>query len=621
MPALILYLFKLSVSLSVVYLFYQSVLRRLTFYAWSRFYLIGYTVLSFFIPLINITPVLEKNEMTDNRIVQFIPRVGAFNERADVHLYSTSHIPASLVRWDFIMLILLAGVIVMFLRLVVHLLSFKKIMNKAKLVSDNDVKLYQVNRSIIPFSFGNSIFINRQLHTDTELQEIIRHEFVHVRQKHTIDIIWTELLCVINWYNPFVWLIRKAIRQNLEFIADNKVLQTGLDKKQYQYLLLKVTGNNHFSIASQFNFSSLKKRIAMMNKMKSARAHLIKFLFVLPLIAVLLVAFRNNSDKLRQKEGLRQPVAVKEQATNALLTDTVPGQDKYIIEVIVNKKKGDTIVVVRDKKSKKEIKRMTLEEWDKNKKYYESLYGPVDGIVEDDNHPVLINTDNGRNVYVLKNIDGQTAKFKRLEITNDNKVKMTLDNGKEENYNLDNWTEKEEFENKYGKILPVTAPAKAGTSVGTTISAEPASPSKAFELTKLSVATDAGTTTSMPVATSSTLSSVSSVAQAAEPVKTIIAEDKIIAMFKKDMQEADVKKLEADLKEKGYDFKITKAEYNDGRLVLIKGHITKHNQKQYFNASNFSRLIISDSPDNNDDHFNFLVEQGRLSVNDSPDWQ
>ena len=359
-----------------------------------------------------------------------------------------------------------------------------------------------------------------------------------------------------------------------------------------------------------------------MNKMKSARAHLIKFLFALPLIAVLLVAFRNNSDKLRQKEELRQPVAVKEQTTNVLLTDTVPGQDKYIIEVIVNKKKGDTILVVRDKKSKKEIKRMTLEEWDKNKKYYESLYGPVDGIVEDDNHPVLINTDNGRNVYVLKNIDGQTAKFKRLEITNDNKVKVTLDNGKEENYNLDNGTEKDEFENKYGKILPVTAPAKAGASVGTTISAEPASPSKAFELTKLSVATDAGTTTSVPVVTSSTLTSTSSVAEAAEPVKTIIAEDKIIAMFKKDMREADVKKLEANLKEKGYDFKITKAEYIDGRLVLIKGHITKHNQKQYFNASNFSRLIISDSPDSNDDdHFNFLVEQGRLSVNDSSDWQ
>src|SRR5258706_503603 len=162
-------------------------------------------------------------------------------------------------------------------------------------VLNNDVKLYQVSQSIIPFSFGNSIFINQQLHSDDDLQEIVRHEFVHVRQGHTLDIIWAELLCVINWYNPFVWLIRKAIRQNLEFIADNKVLQTGLDKKQYQYLLLKVTGNNHFSIASQFNFSSLKKRIAMMNKMKSAKMHLLKFLFILPVAVVMLVAFRNHT--------------------------------------------------------------------------------------------------------------------------------------------------------------------------------------------------------------------------------------------------------------------------------------------------------------------------------------
>ncbi len=247
MPAILIYLLKLSVSLSVVYLFYQSVLRRLTFYAWNRFYLIGYTALSFFIPFINITPVLERNEMMNNRIVQFIPHIGALNEQAEVHRYPASSISTSWSIEDFIMVFLLAGVVVMLLRLLIQLLSFKKIMNKAQLVSDNDVKLYQVDRSIIPFSFGNSIFINQRLHSEEELKEIIRHEFVHVCQKHTLDIIWAELLCVINWYNPFVWLIRRAIRQNLEFIADNKVLQTGFDKKQYQYLRLKVIGNNQVS--------------------------------------------------------------------------------------------------------------------------------------------------------------------------------------------------------------------------------------------------------------------------------------------------------------------------------------------------------------------------------------
>src|SRR4029453_17672904 len=102
----------------------------------------------------------------------------------------------------------------------------------------------------------------------------------HVKQRHSIDIIWGEILCMLNWYNPFAWLLKSAIRQNLEFIADNKVMEHGIDKKEYQYLLLKVIGNNQFSIAPKFNFSSLKKRIAMMNKMKTAGVHLVKFLFI-----------------------------------------------------------------------------------------------------------------------------------------------------------------------------------------------------------------------------------------------------------------------------------------------------------------------------------------------------
>jgi hypothetical protein len=93
--------------------------------------------------------------------------------------------------------------------------------------------------------------------------------------------------------------MRYAIRQNLEFLADDQVLKNGLDKKQYQYLLLKVIGNRQFSVAANFNFSSLKNRIAMMNKLKSAKLHLIKFLFILPLLAVLLISFR---DKIQYKK-------------------------------------------------------------------------------------------------------------------------------------------------------------------------------------------------------------------------------------------------------------------------------------------------------------------------------
>ena len=386
MPYLVQYILKLSLSLSLVYLFYEFVLRRLTFYNWNRFYLISYTILSFFIPLINIAPVLERNEMLNSKVVSFIPSINNVHEGTSAnYIPGKVHHAISWSPWDVVPLVIMGGMIVMILRLLIQFLSFRKMIRQCELVSDAGVRYYQVNKAIIPFSFGKSIFINPALHNEEELKEIVRHEFVHVRQKHTIDIVWAEVLCILNWYNPFTWVIRKAIRQNLEFIADNKVLQAGIDKRQYQYLLLKVTGNNHFSIASQFNFSSLKKRIAMMNKMKSAKVHLVKFLFVLPVVAVMLVAFRSNSsDTKKDKSGKDFDKGFVHQQPNRMSTgyDSIPVNNKGYILDVINDKKNIDIVTVKNIKGKK-VKEILLTEWNRNKKYYEDLYGKgVDEVIE-----------------------------------------------------------------------------------------------------------------------------------------------------------------------------------------------------------------------------------------------
>jgi len=386
MPYLVQYILKLSLSLSLVYLFYEFVLRRLTFYNWNRFYLIIYTILCFFIPLINIAPVLERNEMLNSKVVSFIPSINYVHEGTSAnYIPGKVHHAISWSPWDVVPLVIMGGMIVMILRLLIQFLSFRKMIRQCELVSDAGVRYYQVNKAIIPFSFGKSIFINPALHNEEELKEIVRHEFVHVRQKHTIDIVWAEVLCILNWYNPFTWVIRKAIRQNLEFIADNKVLQAGIDKRQYQYLLLKVTGNNHFSIASQFNFSSLKKRIAMMNKMKSAKVHLVKFLFVLPVVAVMLVAFRSNSsDTKKDKSGKDFDKGFVHQQPNRMSTgyDSIPVNNKGYILDVINDEKNIDIVTVKNIKGKK-VKEIPLTEWNRNKKYYEDLYGKgVDEVIE-----------------------------------------------------------------------------------------------------------------------------------------------------------------------------------------------------------------------------------------------
>jgi len=300
MPFFIQYLIKFSISVGLLYLFYYVVLLPLTFYQWNRFYLVCYSLLSFVIPFINITEWLTVKNIDNSYLVNSIPAV----DKLTSHSFNTlgeRNILSPVLSWNFAGLLFIAGAFIMLTRISYQYLSLRALKRKAVLLKTGDFKFYDVNNAIAPFSFANAIFINSRLYNEEEFNKILEHEFVHVKQKHTIDIVVAELICVVNWFNPFAWLIRKSIRQNLEFIADKNVLDGGIDSRQYQYLLLKVMGLPQYSITNNFSFSSLKKRIAMMNKMKTARVHLVKFVFILPLLAVMLLAFRDARKKYGNK--------------------------------------------------------------------------------------------------------------------------------------------------------------------------------------------------------------------------------------------------------------------------------------------------------------------------------
>lgn len=229
MPHFLYYLEKLSISLGLVWLFYQLLLRRLTFYHWNRWYLLGYSMLSFAIASINVNDLLTDHSPGENGVIYMIPRLNKYRDAADPMALSRQQAIALL--WQIALLILLAGTILLLVRLCVRWVSLRRVRSKARLIRSGEINIYQVDGPVLPFSFGRSIYINPQLHTQTEWEEIILHEYIHIRQRHTVDIIFAEIFCAINWYNPFAWLIRYAIKQNLEFIADNKVLEKGMDKK------------------------------------------------------------------------------------------------------------------------------------------------------------------------------------------------------------------------------------------------------------------------------------------------------------------------------------------------------------------------------------------------------
>jgi bla regulator protein blaR1 len=220
-------LLKFSISIAIVYLFYQLLLRRLTFYAWNRLYLFGYCLLCFAIPFINISPLTQQHHFDNVELLRYIPVIENYTAASSTQaivqkVVAENH---SIKGWQIFYAILIAGSVVMLIRLITQLISLQKIKRNATIIHNEETVIYHVDKKITPFSFGNSIYVNQDLHSEKELQEIILHEYVHVKQKHTADIILSELICIINWYNPFAWLMRHAIRQNLEFIADNKVLQ------------------------------------------------------------------------------------------------------------------------------------------------------------------------------------------------------------------------------------------------------------------------------------------------------------------------------------------------------------------------------------------------------------
>ena len=566
MPVLFIYILKLSVSLAVVFLFYQLVLRKLTFYNSNRWYLLAYTILSFFIPFIDISRAVSSNQWEEIKIVQWVPVIN-----------NTSIVPGiedqtgSVSYWFVIGSLIIAGIVFMLLRLLIQFISFRQMIKKAELISAKRMKIYQVNESIIPFSFGNSVFINRHLHSEDELQEIIRHEFVHVKQRHSLDIIWGEILCLLNWYNPFAWLLKRSIRQNLEFIADGKVINNGVDRKQYQYLLLKVIGNNHFSIASKFNFSSLKKRIAMMNKIKSAKLNLVRFLFILPLIAILLLAFRNRTlENQTQKK------------------DTVPFISEDATDFPVFNRSMDTVP-----KAPK-----------------------VSPTTISGNH---------------KDISTVSDDF---EITNERAV-IHLRNGETEEYDLKNKEQLKKFEEKYGKVINTTvhtglmAPVSVITADGIKTAIAPISVinTSVNGTVATTVATNSNINSLVAIATTSNVkgttaivspvAATDAIAVVGDYDYAITGKEDILVTITRNTTTDQLEEFKKQMKEKGIELNFDKTIFNTkGVLTHISGTMKSADgkSKNTFSATDFKELILATIKDGDRTYIKVSVKDNKKVV-------
>ncbi len=172
-------------------------------------------------------------------------------------------------------------------------------------------KLVVYPEKTLSFSWGNTIVLSQEDY-DKHTDEILLHEQMHLHYRHTLDLLWMELLLILHWFNPAVWLLMRDLRELHEFEADNGVLTHGIDATQYQLLLVKKSvGTRLYSMANGFNHSKLKNRINMMLKKRTNNWARLKLLLFVPVAAGTLIAFAQPEVK-KTVEQVVTPERVKQ---------------------------------------------------------------------------------------------------------------------------------------------------------------------------------------------------------------------------------------------------------------------------------------------------------------------
>ncbi|WP_339660236.1 M56 family metallopeptidase [Croceibacter atlanticus] len=264
---------------------YELFLKNETFFNANRIYLLVTPILSLVLPFISLD--VFKTEIT-TPFFQQLPTVFI----GDV---STVQQTESSV-WSLPMVLWLVGSGIALLLMCIKLIQLYKLKEKATQEKLEQCKIYIIPKSTLAFSFFNTIYIGKDI-SEPKRKSILDHELVHVKEKHSIDLFLFEILRIVLWFNPLVYLFQKQLRVLHEYIADTKVAAQQTNSNYYQDLLTEVFQTQNLSFTNTFfNQSLIKKRIIMLHKSKSKSIFKLKYLAVLPMLVGMLLYTSCESD-------------------------------------------------------------------------------------------------------------------------------------------------------------------------------------------------------------------------------------------------------------------------------------------------------------------------------------
>jgi len=273
--------------------YYWLVLRDNKFHQYNRFYLLTIAALSWIVPLIKIH-WNETNFSEDTNIYYFLSAVAENNTEIE----SSFKLNWYNISWqNGLKLLYAGGVLFLLTGFFVSLFRIYQLFKLNKVKTLGDIDLVITNAKGTPYSFFRYIFWNEAIDLSSATgQQILQHEITHVKEKHSFDKIFMQLILIAGWFNPFFWLIKKELHMIHEFIADKKSVDNGDTASLAQMLLAAAYPQHQFNLTNPFFFSPIKRRIAMLTQHQNPRFSYLRRLVVLPLLAItiVLVAFRNT---------------------------------------------------------------------------------------------------------------------------------------------------------------------------------------------------------------------------------------------------------------------------------------------------------------------------------------
>lgn len=301
MEAFELYLLKSASLLSMLYIAYWFTIRNGSYYSWNRAFLLISLVSSFLFPMLNFLP---QNIASNTYSFILDPLVVNTNLVPTRSLNTTNTL-------NILTIIYIAGAAFFFLQFLSNIARIYFLYFRFPKYKFNEFKAVILDNNQAPFTFFNLLFISRSDYESGNTNEIIVHEKAHRDEYHSFDIILLEIMTIIQWFNPFVWLFKFSLKSEHEFIADNKVLKEGFDKLKYQKLLFEKTlGIASLSLANNFNYSLLKKRLKMMTRKKSNSVAKIKYILSMPTMLLIMIVFAVNLNSFGQKDNVYTEVDV-----------------------------------------------------------------------------------------------------------------------------------------------------------------------------------------------------------------------------------------------------------------------------------------------------------------------